>query len=45
MTNSQSVLSLNNVSISFGHHQVLKNIDFQAKLGEFIYLVGKTGIW
>ena len=32
-----------NVDIAYGSYPVLKNINFDADEGEFIYLIGKVG--
>jgi cell division transport system ATP-binding protein len=32
-----------NVSFAFGPHQVLQNVSFEVKPGEFVFLVGQTG--
>ncbi|XWN38394.1 MAG: cell division ATP-binding protein FtsE [Balneola sp.] len=39
-----SVIELRNVSLSFENRRVLNNIDFKLHNGEFIYLIGATGI-
>ncbi|WP_316861004.1 ABC transporter ATP-binding protein [uncultured Cohaesibacter sp.] len=36
-------LQIQNVSKSFGAHQVLKNIDLEIKAGEFLVLLGESG--
>lgn len=38
-----SIVSLRNVNIYQGNNLVLKDVNFQADKGEFIYLIGKTG--
>lgn len=38
-----SVVSYNNVTISQGGKEVLRNFDFSVDSGEFVYLIGKTG--
>ncbi len=40
---SMSIVSLRNVNIYQGNNLVLKDVNFQADKGEFIYLIGKTG--
>jgi cell division transport system ATP-binding protein len=37
------VISLNNVSVSYGQNRVLDSIDFHLDTGEFCYVIGKTG--
>ncbi len=39
-----SVIELRNVSLSFENQKVLNNIDFKLHNGEFVYLIGSTGI-
>jgi cell division transport system ATP-binding protein len=39
-----SVIELRNVSLSFENRKVLNNIDFKLHNGEFVYLIGSTGI-
>lgn len=38
-----AVVQLSNVSVAFGNQQILDRIDFTLKVGEFCYLIGKTG--
>ena len=38
-----SFLQINNINKSFGNTQVLDNINFEAKKGEFVVLVGPSG--
>lgn len=38
-----SVIELQNVSVSYNHQPVLKNINFTLGNGEFTYLIGHTG--
>jgi cell division transport system ATP-binding protein len=37
------VISLKNVSVVYGYHTVLDRISFSLGIGEFCYLIGKTG--
>lgn len=39
-----SVIELNNVSLSFENRPILKNVNFKLNNGEFVYLIGETGI-
>ena len=39
-----TVIDLNNISLSFDSRQVLSNINFKLRNGEFCYLIGPTGI-
>ena len=39
-----TVIELNNISLSFDSRQVLSNINFKLRNGEFCYLIGPTGI-
>ena len=39
-----TVIELNNISLSFDSRQVLSNISFKLRNGEFCYLIGPTGI-
>tara|TARA_R110002124_G_scaffold46903_4_gene140232 strand:- start:953 stop:1654 length:702 start_codon:yes stop_codon:yes gene_type:complete len=39
-----SVIELRNVNLSFENRKVLSNIDFKLHNGEFVYLIGSTGI-
>jgi cell division transport system ATP-binding protein len=39
-----TVIELNNISLSYDNRQVLSNIDFKLRNGEFCYLIGPTGI-
>jgi cell division transport system ATP-binding protein len=38
-----AVISLRNVSVVFGHQTILDRINFTLDVGEFCYLIGKTG--
>lgn len=38
-----SVISLRHISVSYGYRHVLDRIDFTLDVGEFCYLIGKTG--
>lgn len=38
-----AVISLKNVSVVYGYHTVLDRINFSLGVGEFCYLIGKTG--
>lgn len=38
-----AVIQLNNVTVTYDHHTVLDNINFSLNVGEFCYLIGKTG--
>ena len=40
---SESVLSIKNLSKSFGNHEVLRKIDIEVKKGEVICIVGSSG--
>ncbi len=40
---SESLVSLNNVSIYQGNSLILENVNFSVNKAEFVYLVGKTG--
>ncbi|MBO6524218.1 MAG: cell division ATP-binding protein FtsE [Balneolaceae bacterium] len=39
-----AVIELRNVSLSYEHRPVLKNVNFKLNNGEFCYLIGPTGI-
>jgi sulfonate transport system ATP-binding protein len=39
----ETILELSSVQKSFGHHQVLKNIELKVNKGDFIAIVGKSG--
>ena len=39
-----TVIELNNVYLSYENRQVLRNINFKLRNGEFCYLIGPTGI-
>lgn len=44
MTSNETVISLTNAHIfQSGHTPVLKNVNFEIKQGEFVYLIGRTG--
>lgn len=38
-----SVISLSNVTVKYGENRILDNINFSLGVGEFCYLIGKTG--
>jgi len=37
------LLTLSNISLAYGHHPLLVNVDFQIKAGERVCLVGRNG--
>lgn len=39
----QSVIEFNNVTVSYNHRPVLKDVNFALENGEFTYLIGQTG--
>lgn len=39
-----TVIELNNISLSYENRQVLKGVNFKLRNGEFCYLIGPTGI-
>ena len=39
-----TVIELNNVSLSYENRQILRNVNFKLRNGEFCYLIGPTGI-
>lgn len=43
MNTNQPVIKLTNAQIHQNNHLILKDISFEIKQGEFIYLIGKTG--
>lgn len=43
MNNSDLIISLNNIQIYQRNHLILKDVSFEIKKGEFVYLIGKTG--
>lgn len=43
MFGARSVVNLQNVSVSFGDQLVLNDISAEIKVGEWVYLVGRTG--
>ena len=43
MNTNQAVIKLTNAQIHQNNHLILKDISFEIKQGEFIYLIGKTG--
>ncbi len=43
MESNKTIISLNQVSLTMGKRQILKDISFNVNLGEFVYLVGRTG--
>lgn len=38
------VIELKNVSLTFEHRKILDNVNFKLHTGEFVYLIGATGI-
>jgi len=38
------VINLNNVSVAFGKNRILDSIDFSLDVGEFCYVIGRTGV-
>ncbi|WNJ18086.1 ATP-binding cassette domain-containing protein [Pontibacter sp. G13] len=42
--NAEPIVRLDSVSKSFGDHHVLEAISFTLQKGEFVYLVGRTGV-
>src|SRR5687767_12330693 len=40
---SMTLLTLRNVSLAYGHHPLLANVDFQIEAGERVCLVGRNG--
>ena len=38
-----AIVSLRNANIYQGQSQILTNVNFEVRKGEFVYLVGKTG--
>lgn len=43
MEHSKTVVAFNQVSLSLGNRKILQDITFNVNLGEFVYLVGRTG--
>ena len=43
MSTPHSIINLNNVQIYQRNHLILKDVSFEIKKGEFVYLIGKTG--
>ncbi|HKI47611.1 MAG TPA: cell division ATP-binding protein FtsE [Balneolales bacterium] len=41
--NNDVLIDLQDVSVTFEHHEVLRNVYFQLRVGEFAYLIGQTG--
>jgi cell division transport system ATP-binding protein len=41
--NNDVLIDLRDVSVTFEHHEVLRNVYFQLRVGEFAYLIGQTG--
>ena len=41
--NNQNILSATNLSKSFGKLKVVKDVNFNVKIGEFVSIVGKSG--
>ena len=39
----ESIISFNKAQIYQKHHLILKDVSFEIKKGEFVYLIGKTG--
>ena len=39
-----TVIELSNISLRYEHRQILKNVNFKLRNGEFCYLIGPTGI-
>lgn len=39
-----TVIELSNISLRYDHRQILKNVNFKLRNGEFCYLIGPTGI-
>ena len=39
-----TVIELNGISLRYEHRQILKNVNFKLRNGEFCYLIGPTGI-
>jgi len=39
----ESIISFNKAQIYQRHHLILKDVSFEIKKGEFVYLIGKTG--
>lgn len=40
---TKQILSFQEVSVQYGEHLLLENVNFQVRLGEFVYVIGKTG--
>ncbi len=40
---NETILQINHLSKSFGHHQVLQDIDFSVKKGDVISIIGASG--
>lgn len=40
---ADSLIQLQNVTVTYGNHKVLNNISFSLDVGEFCYLIGRTG--
>ncbi|MCK5091621.1 MAG: ABC-F family ATP-binding cassette domain-containing protein, partial [Gammaproteobacteria bacterium] len=38
-----ALLTLTNISLAYGHHPLLVNVDFQINAGERVCLVGRNG--
>ncbi len=38
-----AVIEFKNVSLTYESHQILDDVDFELKNGEFVYLIGQTG--
>ncbi|MEO0469793.1 MAG: ATP-binding cassette domain-containing protein [Bacteroidota bacterium] len=43
MEQTREIIRLDQVGVSFGNHEVLHNVGFRVRMGEFVYLVGRTG--
>ena len=41
---ANGVIELINVSVAFGQNRILESIDFSLDVGEFCYVIGKTGV-
>lgn len=43
LSETKKILSVENVTIGYEAYPILENISFEVRLGEFVYIVGKTG--
>src|SRR5574338_561016 len=43
MDNSSTLLQTQNLALGYGKHEVLHNVNFQVKAGEFWFFLGKNG--